>query len=411
MRAPIQAILLAALLALQLATPALAARSALPKGVKLPKDVALPNDTVLAVYLPANELSSRFYVSGLGAWAYPGKALEDARSEVAAQFFPAALPVTVNEGGAIAPGRYGLLLAITPGWDFESGELKLTLDYRVHDPAGAKLLGGTQVQSVALNSAGPLGGFANAARRAMQLVLVDLLVKLGPAAARYPAGGELAAIDRELLIDRKSAASSGTAFYINGAGQMLTAAHVLRDCLVLEAHRDGLTIPVTLSAHSRLLDLAVVSSGKPVEGALPLRRGEAIELGEPVTNVGYPLQGLLASSPNLTRGNVSARDGLKGSVGLFQFSAPIQPGSSGGPVVSDGGELLGVTVSSLNAAALVKEGLLPQNVNFALDARYAAMFLRDAGIEFTEVEPKTDGSMSIANAAALGAVLQLSCYQ
>jgi hypothetical protein len=80
-------------------------------------------------------------------------------------------------------------------------------------------------------------------------------------------------------------------------------------------------------------------------------------------------------------------------------------------VVSDGGELLGVTVSSLNAGALIKEGLLPQNVNFALEARYAAMFLRDSHIDFVEVAPRQNGTMSIANDAALGAVVQLSCYQ
>ena len=164
-------------------------------------------------------------------------------------------------------------------------------------------------------------------------------------------------------------------------------------------------------ATSDLLDLAVVDSGKPTERALPLRIGQVLTLGEAVTNVGFPLQGLLAASPNLTRGNVSARAGLKGSVGLFQFSAPIQPGSSGGPVVSDGGELLGVTVSSLNATALIKEGLLPQNVNFALEAKYAAMFLRDSKIVFSEVKPRTDGSMTIANDAAIGSVVQLSCYQ
>ena len=55
--------------------------------------------------------------------------------------------------------------------------------------------------------------------------------------------------------------------------------------------------------------------------------------------------------------------------------------------------------------------MLPQNVNFALEARYAAMFLRDSHIDFVEVKPETNGSMTIANEAALGAVLQLSCYQ
>jgi serine protease Do len=401
----------AALSCLVFLPAALAAKSALPKGLKLPKDVAVPNDTPVAIYLPANDLGARFYVSSMGAWAYPGKSLDDARRDLGGQLFPQMKPVTLTEAGNFVDGSYGLLIAINPNWDIVNGLLTLSMDYKVYDGGANRLLEGKQSQSVALNSSGPLGGFPNAALRTTRLVLAEILVKLKPSAAKYPATAAIAAIDRELLIDRKKAVNTGTAFYINKSGQMITAAHVLRDCLVLEAQKDGVKIPLKLNVSSNLLDLAVVDSGKPTAQALPLRVGQTLTLGEGVTNVGYPLQGLLADSPNLTRGNVSARAGMKGSVGLFQFSAPIQPGSSGGPVVSDGGELLGITVSSLNAAALIKDGLLPQNVNFALEARYAAMFLRDSHVDFVEVKPKDGGSMTIANEAALGAVLQLSCYQ
>jgi len=400
-----------ALMSAAFLSPAFAAKSALPKGLKLPKDVKVPNDTPVAIYLPANDLGSRFYVSTIGAWAYPGKSLDDARSAVGGQFFPQMKPVTLTDSGAFADGTYGLLIAINPTWDIAAGQLTLKMDYKVYDASAKQLLEGSRLESVGLHTSGPMGGFPNAANRATQLVLLDVLVKLKPNAGLFPASGQIPAIDRELLIDRKKAVTTGTAFYINKKGQMMTAAHVLRDCLVLEAAKDGVTLPVKLSASSNLLDLAVVDSGKPTDRALPLRVGQTLILGEGVTNVGYPLQGLLADSPNLTRGNVSARAGMKGSVGLFQFSAPIQPGSSGGPVVSDGGELLGVTVSSLNAAALIKEGLLPQNVNFALEAKYAAMFLRDSHVDFNEVKPNANGTMTIANEAALGSVLQLSCYQ
>ena len=401
----------AALLCLAFLPAAFAAKNALPKGMKLPKDVKVPNDTPVAIYLPANDLGARFYVSSIGAWAYPGKSLDDARRDVGGHLFPQMEAVTLTEAGNFIDGQYGLLIAINPTWNIASGQLSLTMDYKVYDGSAKKVLEGSQVQSVALHSPGPLGGFPNASLRTMQVVLFDVLAKLKPNAALYPATAQIASIDRELLIDRKKAVNSGTAFYINKSGQMITAAHVLRDCLVLEAQKDGVTMPLKPKVSSNLLDLAVVESGKPTDRALPLRIGQILTLGEGVTNVGYPLQGLLADSPNLTRGNVSARAGMKGSVGLFQFSAPIQPGSSGGPVVSDGGELLGVTVSSLNAGALIKEGLLPQNVNFALEAKYAAMFLRDSHIDFVEVAPRSNGTMSIANDAALGAVLQLSCYQ
>jgi S1-C subfamily serine protease len=238
-----------------------------------------------------------------------------------------------------------------------------------------------------------------------------VLRQLKPTAEQFPASSQLAALDSAALIDRSEPATTGTAFYINKQGQLMTAAHVLDDCLAIEARQDARTFPVKRVANSDLLDLAIVDTGVPTEKALSLRKGQEVTLGESVTNVGYPLQGILSASPNLTRGNVSARGGLKGSEGIFQFSAPIQPGSSGGPVVSDRGELLGVTVGTLNASVLIERGLLPQNVNFALDARYAAMFMRQANIEFNEVELSGAGDMQVANAAALGAVVQLSCYQ
>src|SRR5262249_39268424 len=102
---------------------------------------------------------------------------------------------------------------------------------------------------------------------------------------------------------------------------------------------------------------------------------------------------------------------LTGAAGQFQFSAPIQPGASGGPVVSDGGELLGVTVSTLNAAALAKQGTIPQNVNFALEARYVAKVLPKNALRFTSVEADAHAHAHTANQAALGAVVSVQCYE
>jgi hypothetical protein len=399
------------LIGLAILAPAFAAKSTLPKGMKLPKDVKIPNDTPVAIYLPANDLGTRFYVSTIGAWAYPGKSLDDARSAVGGQLFPQMKPVKLTDSGAFADGTYGLLIAINPTWNIAAGQLSLTMDYKVYDASAKKPLEGSQVQSVGLHSSGPLGGFPNAALRTTQLVLVDVLARVKPNAQLFPATAQMAAINRELLIDRKKAVNTGTAFYINKKGQMMTAAHVLRDCLVLEAQKDGVILPVKLSASSNLLDLAVVDSGKPTDRALPLRIGQTITLGEGVTNVGYPLQGLaFADSLQPHARQCQRTRGHERSVGLFQFSAPIQPGSSGGPVVSDGGELLGVTVSSLNAAALIKDGLLPQNVNFARSQVRRDVPARFA-LDFAEVKPKANGTMTIANEAAIGSVLQLSCYQ
>lgn len=73
-----------------------------------------PNDTPVSIYLPANDLGSRFYVSTIGAWAYPGKSLDDARSAVGGQLFPQMQSVKLTDSGAFADGTYGLLIAINP---------------------------------------------------------------------------------------------------------------------------------------------------------------------------------------------------------------------------------------------------------------------------------------------------------
>lgn len=385
-----------------------ATSSPLPKGVKLPRDVAVPNDTVLAVYLPESERSSRSYLRSVGLWVEPGKALDDARHAVGERLFQKILPVDLDTPSA---DLYGLLLTIQPRWKLDSGKLTLTMKFRIYGSDSKQLHASEVAQSAPFDINNPATTFSAIALKTMQSAMIQVLQLAAPSAAKYPATASLAGINYELLINRDQPVTTGTGFYINKAGQLLTAAHVVRNCVLIEAQIGDRKLRVTRHSYSDLLDLAVVDTGEPSDKSIPLRIGTQLTLGEPVTNVGFPLAGLLAGSPNLTRGNVSARGGLKGSMGIFQFSAPIQPGSSGGPVVSDGGELLGVTVSTLNASALITAGLLPQNVNFALDAHYAAMFLRKQNVQFDEVAPNTHGNMQTANDAALGAVVMLSCYQ
>jgi serine protease Do len=378
----------------------------LPKGVTLPKGMTLPNGTTVAAYVPAARRKSRFYVATGGFWAQPGRALEDSVTSTLQGFFGNSFIAALDDARP-----YGLLLVLHPELKFDQGNITTNLTYRVYDPADQLVLEGEQAGSAPIGDLSSGAGFYRSATKAMQLVLVDVIKKLTPDPTKYAAIGTLADIDVSLLVDREQQVASGTGFYINTAGQVLTAAHVVDECVVVDVKRDGVTVPGRVVASSHLLDVAVIDTGKPVERFLPLRKGNEIVLGEGITNVGYPLQKVLAASPNLTRGNVSSRGALEGSVGQFQFSAPIQPGSSGGPVVSDGGELLGVTVGTLNAAKLAESGVLPQNVNFALDARYVAQFLRKHAVPFTEVEPNFKGDMRTANDAALATVLSLSCYQ
>ena len=378
----------------------------LPKGVVLNKAITLPVDVSVAYYLPHSQLNNRFYLEKWNIWVDPGKSLSDGVKDGFGAYFSNAKLLDRTQAS-----QYGLLIDIDPEWKFESGKAEMIMSYRVFNGSDKPIREGQKSFKADIGYLGDGLGLYNAALRATQLVIVDVLNTLTPSASSYPAQYAMKDVSANLLANMQKPVSTGTGFYINPQGQIVTAAHVLKNCMVTQVNVGGKSFDAAVEASSTLLDLAVVSTGTPVEQYLPLRKGTEIFLGEAITNVGYPLQGLLAASPNLTRGYISSREALKGAVGQFQFSAPIQPGSSGGPVVSDGGELLGITVSTLNVTSLRESGALPQNVNFALDAKYAARFLDKHRISYQSVEPNMKGDIRTANAAALGAVVQLNCYQ
>ena len=378
----------------------------LPKGVAIKKGVQIPNTTVVRYYIPHQQQTERFFVERGGFWVDPGKGMLEGSRAAFAAYFPQAqlLDLTKNED-------YGLLFDLHPEWDFEAGKVILKMGYRVLDgKSSAPLLSGEKTFSATYDWGGG-SGFYNAALRTTQIALIDILNKLDPNADKFPAVNKTAAIDRKDLANLEKPVSLGTGFYFNGVGQLLTANHVLDECLVIRVGTKGQELDASLKANSDLLDLAVLNTGSKSASFLPLRKKQELILGEMVSSVGFPLQGLLAETPNLTRGNVSAKSGMKGSLGLFQFSAPIQPGTSGGPIISESGQLLGVAVSTLNSKMLIEKGILPQNVNFGLDAKFIAQFLRKHQLSFSETGSDVRANIQTSNDAALAASVRVACYQ
>ena len=98
-----------------------------------------------------------------------------------------------------------------------------------------------------------------------------------------------------------------------------------------------------------------------------------------IINDRYPKIGsdiIVAGSPiglngTITKGNISnIQKEEPYDYELLQISAPISPGNSGGPVVNDRGELIGISVASM-----VGEGV--QNINFAVPSKYIKFLLHE----------------------------------
>jgi serine protease Do len=146
----------------------------------------------------------------------------------------------------------------------------------------------------------------------------------------------------------------------------------------------GLASPVSarVLATDTANDLALLKGDLMPNRAASLRVG--VKVGEGISASGYPLVGLLSRSGNFTVGNVSAITGLGDDTRYLQISAPVQSGNSGGPVLDQSGNVVGIVVSKLDAIK-VAEAIndVAQNVNFAIKTTVLTNFLDASGVSYT----------------------------
>jgi len=169
----------------------------------------------------------------------------------------------------------------------------------------------------------------------------------------------------------------GSGFYIK-KNTLLTNYHVLRGgssfvCKLIGQEKRFKGIRIT--HFSKSLDLALLevdSDGIP----LPIAKNGTAQVGDKVVAIGNP-KGLEGT---VSEGIVSGLRPVE-QFNIFQITAPISPGSSGGPVLNTQGEVLGVATFTITDA---------QNLNFAVPA----FLFSELEKRKRQWEPKTKGQVT-----------------
>ncbi|WP_370057220.1 trypsin-like peptidase domain-containing protein [Sinorhizobium fredii] len=204
--------------------------------------------------------------------------------------------------------------------------------------------------------------------------------------------------------------SSGTGFAVTSDGWLMTNAHVVEGCDRIEVKGMGTASDPRIDATNDLA-LIKVSADRPLT-PLVFRRAPT-RLGEDIVAIGYPLADLLSDSVKITTGNVNALAGLRNDTRYIQISTPIQPGSSGGPVIDRDGYLLGITSATFSKRAADEIGITAQNINFAIRASVAELFMQTQGIPAQSGDRAADqAALSTADVAdkITSSVHQVLCY-
>jgi len=197
----------------------------------------------------------------------------------------------------------------------------------------------------------------------------------------------------------KEKRGTGTAFVVNPDGYLLTCHHVTDGATDIEVTLGNKNYSGALVISDQVHDLAIVrieAAGLP---SLSLADSDAVQQGEEVRAIGFPLSIILGENIKATRGTISGINQDEGHK-VFQVDAAINPGNSGGPLVDEKAEVIGVIY-----AKLVED--VATGVGFATPVNAAKSLLSSKQISFTQGRhgTKLDGPALVREVSAATALV------
>lgn len=161
---------------------------------------------------------------------------------------------------------------------------------------------------------------------------------------------------------------SGTGFALNN-GYVVTSYHVIENAksISIKGIKGDFTpkynaIIIATDKYNDLALLQISDNNFKGFGSIPYNVKTSVsDVGEDVFVLGYSLTSTMGDEIKLTTGVISSKTGFQGDVSLYQISAPIQPGNSGGPLFDNKGNLIGIVNSKHKDA---------ENVGYAIKTSY-----------------------------------------
>lgn len=171
----------------------------------------------------------------------------------------------------------------------------------------------------------------------------------------------------------------GSGFIISKDGKIVTNLHVIRDMKAasVELANGKVFDSISILATDESRDLAIVKIAALDLPVLDLGNSDALAVGEPVVIVGSP-RGLEGT---VTAGILSSvRDSGEG-FHVLQTDAAVNPGNSGGPLVNNRGQVIGVVSFILRSS---------QGLNFAIPINYVRAMLGTLHVPITLDKPPSN---------------------
>jgi hypothetical protein len=151
---------------------------------------------------------------------------------------------------------------------------------------------------------------------------------------------------------------SGSGFVVSQDGFIVTNAHVIKGAYQLELKINGKAFnDATLVKNIQELDIAILKVNAQDLKPLYIGNSDGLSGGELIVALGNPM----GFEQSVSSGIVSAVRTNR-QMKVIQITAPLSPGSSGGPLLNEYGEVVGITT--------LASFFMAQNLNFAVPINY-----------------------------------------
>ena len=174
---------------------------------------------------------------------------------------------------------------------------------------------------------------------------------------------------------KENSTKTGSGFAITSNGFIITNYHVVADSTKVKVIKNGIEYSATVVASDTSNDIAILKISQATK-PLSLITSRKVKIGNNVYSMGFPNVQLQGISPKFTSGVISSLTGLQDDPKHFQISVPVQPGNSGGALVDEKGNVVGIVTAKLSQkVAISTTGTIAENVNYALKSSYVLIML------------------------------------
>ena len=198
------------------------------------------------------------------------------------------------------------------------------------------------------------------------------------------------------------AAASGTGFFVSKSGHIISNHHVIEGCDTTKLTFKGKEVVADVLAVDKMNDLAILKANLVPNKVYPVATEDA-GLLEDIIIAGYPLGKKVSAAIKTSKGSVTALAGYGDNYSEFQTDAALNQGNSGGPIINQKGNVIGVAVANYGKKAGV------ESFNFGIKSSTLKTFANANGLTFLPPNNRELSNKDLGKLITDGTVY-LECY-